>query len=117
MLLSSELLGHLAASHPFFIAALVGVSVVVMEYHDPRPLGRKERVYLAYTCTSLLITEGSRDRNSNMAGTWNLEAGADVEAMEEGCLLACLACFLIETRKISPGWPHPQWAGPSLINH
>jgi len=33
----------------------------------------------------------------------NLEAGADAEAMEESCLLACSACFLIEPRTISPG--------------
>ena len=34
--------------------------------------------------TSLFITEGSQDRNSQGR---NLEAGADTEAMEECCLL------------------------------
>jgi hypothetical protein len=50
----------------------------------------KERVYAAYISTLLFITKGSQ------AGQ---EAGADAEAMEECCLLACfpwlaqLACL------------------------
>jgi hypothetical protein len=32
-----------------------------------------ERVYLAYTSTSHSITEGSKDRNSNRAGSWRQE--------------------------------------------
>jgi hypothetical protein len=46
----------------------------------------------------------------------NLEAGADAEALERCCLLACSGCFLIEPRTTrldiaSPkmGWPHPHW--------
>jgi hypothetical protein len=41
----------------------------------------EERVYAVYTFTLLFITKGSHDRN--------LEAGADAEAMEGCCLLAC----------------------------
>ena len=33
----------------------------------------EEMVYLAYTSTSLFITEGSQDRNSSRAGTWRQE--------------------------------------------
>jgi len=44
-----------------------------------------------------------------------LEAAMDAEAMEECCLLACSACFLIEPRTTSPGWHHPQWAEPSHL--
>ena len=35
------------------------------------------------------------------------KAGADAEAMEKYCLLACLACFLIEPRITSPGMAPP----------
>ena len=31
-------------------------------------LGREEKVYLAYTSTSLSVIEGTQDRNSNMVG-------------------------------------------------
>jgi hypothetical protein len=46
---------------------------------------------------------------------WNLEAGADAEAVERCCLLACSACFLIELRTTSPGMAPPQWADASLL--
>jgi hypothetical protein len=48
----------------------------VTKHHDPKQVG--ERVYLAYTSTSLFIIKGSQNRNSSR----NLEAGADAEAME-----------------------------------
>jgi hypothetical protein len=41
--------------------------------------------YLAYTSIALLIVEGSQDGKSGN----NLEAGADAEAKEGCCLLAC----------------------------
>ena len=42
----------------------------------------------------------------------NLEAGADAEAIEECCLLACSACFLIKPRTTSLGMAPPTvgWA-------
>jgi uncharacterized protein Veg len=40
-----------------------------MKHHGQQHLG-EERVNLAYTFTSVFITEGSQDRNSNKAGTW-----------------------------------------------
>jgi hypothetical protein len=30
----------------------------------------EEKIYLAYTSTSLFVIEGIKDRNSNKAGTW-----------------------------------------------
>ena len=51
---------------------LLGVSDAVMEHHDQKQLG-KERVYLAYPSTSLFVTEGGQDRNSNRTGTWRQE--------------------------------------------
>ena len=48
---------------------------------------KDKRVYLAYTSTLLFITEGSQVRKSKQGR--NLEAGADVEAMEKCCLLPC----------------------------
>jgi hypothetical protein len=47
----------------------------------------------ACSSQSLSITEGCQGRN--------LKAGADAEAMEEYCLLACSACFLIQSRTTS----------------
>jgi hypothetical protein len=50
-----------------------------------------------------------------------LEAKADTETMEVLCtglfLLAYSACFPIELRTLAQGWPHPQYGGPSNINH
>ena len=48
----------------------------------------EERTYLAYTSISLFIIEGSQDRIKQGR---NLKAGADAEAMEGCCLLACLS--------------------------
>ena len=47
----------------------------------------------------------------------DLEAGADAEATEGHCSLACSACFLIAPRTTSPGMTPPTmgWALP--INH
>jgi hypothetical protein len=50
------------------------VSIAVMKHHDQG--AGEERAYLTYTFTVQFITEGSQDRGLN------LEAGADVEAME-----------------------------------
>jgi hypothetical protein len=67
------------------------------------------KVYLAFTFTSQSITNGSQDINSSKS----LKAGADAEAMEVCCSLACLllipcsACFLIEPRFTSPGMARP----------
>ena len=46
----------------------------------------------------------------------NREAGADVEAMEGSCWLACSACFLIESRTTGLGMAPPTvgWALPGL---
>jgi hypothetical protein len=49
-------------------------------------LGRKGFIGFSFFI-SKPITEGDKGRNSNRAGS--LEAGADAEAMEECCLLAC----------------------------
>jgi len=73
----------------------------------------EERVYFAYTSTSLVITEGSWGRN--------MEAEADEEASEGCCLLHCSSwpaqpAFLQNPGPPAQGWPHPQWAGSSL-NH
>jgi hypothetical protein len=61
-----------------------------MKHHSQKQLG-EDRVYLAYTFTSLLIIKGSQDRNSDLGR--NLKAGTDAEAMEGCCLLACFSWF------------------------
>ena len=60
-----------------------------MEHHDQGRVGRKGLIYLTYASMSLSIIEGSQDKNSHR----KLEAGADAEAMEECCLLACSSWF------------------------
>ena len=52
----------------------------------------KERAYLAYTSTSLFITQGRQDKNSKQGRT--LEAGADAEAMEGGVYWLASHCLL-----------------------
>ena len=52
----------------------------------------------------------------------NPEAGADAEAMEGCCLLACSflltqPAFLWYSGAPAQGITHPQWDGPSTINH
>jgi hypothetical protein len=68
------------------------------ETPSPKPLG-KERVYLAYTSTSLFIIGGSQDRS--------LEAGAAAEAMDGAAYwLALYSLFILlsdKTQEYQPG--------------
>jgi hypothetical protein len=48
------------------------VTTAVIKHHDQKHLG-KERVYLAYTSTSLVIIKRSQDRNSSRAENWRQE--------------------------------------------
>ena len=69
-----------------------------MKHDDPKQAG-KERVYLAYTSTSLFIIEENQGRS--------LEAGVKVEAMKSAvnglAPYSLPAHFLIVPRTISPG--------------
>ena len=79
-------------------SVLVRASIAVMKHYDQSNLGRKGFVWLTlpHHCSSLKeVRTGTQGRNK--------EAGADAEAMERGCLLACTACFSIEPRITSPG--------------
>jgi hypothetical protein len=53
-------------------AVSVKVNIAELKHHDQKWLG-EERVYLAYTSTSLFIIEGAQGRNSNRVGTWRQE--------------------------------------------
>ena len=81
----------------------------------------EERVNSAYTFTLLFITEGSQSRNSSRAGIWGqkLMQGPQRVLLTGLLLMACSACFLIESRTTSPGMAPPTmgWALPcqSLI--
>ena len=57
-----------------------------------------------YFCT---IVHHCRKSGQELKQGRNLEAGADPEAMEGCCLLACSACFLIEPRTTRPGMAPP----------
>ena len=88
----------------------------VINHHDQKYLWRKGFLSV-YTSRQQYITEESQGRN--------LEAGADAEAMEEHCLLACSSwlaqpVFLYHPGPPFEGWHHPPWLGSpppmSIIN-
>jgi hypothetical protein len=83
---------------------VVCVSLAVMKHNDQKQVG-EERACLGYTSIAQFTTEGNQDRN--------LEAGADAEATEEFCFLACSSCFLTELRTTSPGVVPPTMGCPS----
>ena len=78
-------------------------------------LGRKEFISsYSLQCIIQRIRAGTQVRN--------LEAEANAEAMEECCLLAYFTwlvqpAFLYTPVTPAQEWHHPQWAGPSHINH
>ena len=91
----------------------------MIKHHDQTQVG-EERVYLAYTSTSMFIIKGSQDRNSKRTGTCRQELmqkpwrGAAYWLAPKGlfCLFSC------RTRVQQPmEWYHSQWAGPSPISH
>jgi hypothetical protein len=75
------------------------------------------RVYLAYTSTSLFITKGSQDRNSNRIGT-RRQGLIKKPWRDAASWLALMACslILIEPRTTSPGMAPLTvgWALPHL---
>lgn len=71
---------------------LVRVSITVIKHHEQRQLGKG--FISTDSSASWCIPEGCQE--------WNLEIGADVEAMEECCVLACSPCFLIAPSTASP---------------
>lgn len=77
-------------------------------------VGRRERVYLDYTSTSLFIIEGSQDRESNRAGAQRQELmQSPWKVLLAGLLPKTFsACFLIESRTTSQGMAPPtmSWA-------
>ena len=95
-----------------------GLTIAVMKQHDLKQVG-EEDVNLADASTSMKemsINEGSRDRNSNRAGTWR---PAIQRPLRGCCLLSCSACFLIEPRTTSSRVTDPFHNGLALspINH
>jgi hypothetical protein len=75
-----------------------------------KPVG-EERVYLAYTFHRAV---NHQRKSGTQAGQ---EAGADAEAMEGCCLLACSACFLIEPKTTSPEMAPPTMNWTSPLDH
>jgi uncharacterized protein Veg len=93
---------------------VITVTIAPIEHHDQKQV-EEERVYLAYTYTSLFIIEGGQDRNSSRAGAWRQElmqrpwrGAADLLT-----LIAYPVHFLIELKTTGPLWPHPPWTGLS----
>jgi hypothetical protein len=83
-------------------SALVRVSIVAVKHHEQKA-SRGQRLYSAYTFTNNALPKKSGQKLKHGR---NLEAGAD--AGDHGVqltgllLMTCSACFLIESRTISP---------------
>ena len=57
---------------PQLTSIVVRVTIAVMKHHDQKQPG-EQALYFTHTSTSLFITEGSQDRNSNREVTWRQE--------------------------------------------
>jgi hypothetical protein len=75
-------------SYRGLMPALLRVSVAVMEHHDPKQLGKEGVLFLLYSHITVYYP---RKSGQELKQVKNLEAGADAEAMEECCLLACFS--------------------------
>ena len=64
---------------------LVSVTIAVMKHYDQSNLGRKGFIWLHFH----IVVHHSRKSGQELKQGRNLEAGADAEAMEAFCLLAC----------------------------
>ena len=83
---------------------IVKVTIALIKHHQQKQLV-EERIYLAYASTSLFITEGNQDRNSNRAGTWRQELKQRPQRGAAYWLL-CMACsvyFFVGPRVTSSG--------------
>ena len=67
------------------VVLIIRVSIVVMKHHDQKQVGEERFIGLTLPDHSLSL-EAVR---TGAQGRRNREAGADAEAMEECCLLAC----------------------------
>jgi hypothetical protein len=99
------------------ISISIRFMVAVMKHHNQKHTG-KEKAYLNWESTSLLIIRGSPDKNSaSRGGSWRQELmqrlwrDAAYWLAPHG-LLSMLPC-----RTQDWGWHYLQWAGSSPINH
>jgi hypothetical protein len=67
-----------------------------MKHYDQRNLGGKTLIGLDVHTTVHHLRKSEQELKQGR----DLEAGADAEATESCCLLACSVCFLIEPRTI-----------------
>jgi len=103
-------------SENLLYTVLVKVSIAAVNTVIESKLGREGRIQLMPHPLCLSPEEVRKEFTQSR----NLEAGADAEAMEGSCLLACsswlaLPAFLYNPGPPAQGWLHLQW--PSLINH
>jgi hypothetical protein len=95
---------------------LVSATSAVMNPYDQKQLWRTGLISVMLPDVSLSLREARV--GTQMAGTWRQELmqrswRGDVY----GLAIHFSACFLTEPTATSQGWPHPQWAGSSPINH
>ena len=76
----------------------------------------EERVYLAYTSTSLFIIEVSQDRNFNRAGTWRQELMQKPWRVLHAGLLSLIS-YTIQNYQSRDGTTHHGLGPPHLIKN
>jgi hypothetical protein len=75
-----------------------------MKHHDQINLGKKGYICLYF---HIKIHHGRRKAGQKLKQGRDLEAGDDVEVMEERCFLASSACFLVGLWTTNPGVAPP----------
>lgn len=89
-----------------FINVLVETFIAVIKHYDCEHL-REKGLISAYMSPFLVLIQARQSRNSRQ------KAGAKAEATQEGCLLACSACFHIYPRNTFPVEAPPPM-GPAI---
>ena len=103
-------------THTHTHIVLVRVSVVMMKHHDPKASREGKGLFGLH----IQIIVHHWRKSEELKQNWNLEAGADAEAIEGRCLLAYFpwlaysSCLLIEPTTTSLGMVPPTmgWALP-----
>ena len=89
---------------------VLGFLVLLRKYHDQKASWGGKGLFSLHF--QIIVHHWGRSE-LELKLSWDLEAGADAEAMEGGCLLTdllpmtCSACFLLELMTTCPGMAPP----------
>jgi len=105
---------------PLMASVLVRVTMAVMKHHDQRANWEgKGLLGLHFQ----IVVHHRRKSGQELTQDRNLEAGADAEAVEEGCLLACFpwlsqpASYRTQDHQPRDGTAHSGLGPPSSITN